>query len=67
MVPLKFPAPSYVLGPRKDKPHLEKMYLNPLLNLGTPLSSSCFNPPFACLLAIPRTAATPGLTNIRYR
>ena len=45
MVPLKFPAPSYVLGPRKHKPHLEKMYLNPLLNLGTPLSSSCFNPP----------------------
>ena len=42
MVSLKFPAPSYVLGPPKVRPHLEKMYLGPLLDLGTPLSSSCF-------------------------
>ena len=42
MVPLKFPAPSYVQGPPKVRPHLEEMYLGPLLNLGAPLSSSCF-------------------------
>ena len=42
MVPLKFAAPSYVLGSPKVRAHLEKMYLGPFLNLGTPLGPTCF-------------------------